>query len=106
MRNKNPVNAVVVRGLGLIHEAIGLERSFGMEAVCLRQIVILTLLVMMLASTLATAQKTRQPQTAEDYVLMLKSRINTTGPRSVQANQFPSQIILFRDKECLKVSSN
>ena len=34
MRNKNPVNAVVVRGLGLIHEAIGLERSFGMEAVC------------------------------------------------------------------------
>jgi hypothetical protein len=52
-----------------------------------RQIVVFALLVMMLASIFATTQKARQSQMAEDYILPLKSHINTIGPRSAQANQ-------------------
>jgi hypothetical protein len=52
-----------------------------------RQIVVFALFVMMLASIFATTQKARQSQMAEDYILMLKSHINTTGPRSALANQ-------------------
>jgi hypothetical protein len=52
-----------------------------------RRIVVFALLVMMLATTFATAQKARQPQMAKDHILMLNSDINTTGPKSAQANQ-------------------